>query len=214
MNLSFKQYRSIDLMIMAVLLAVSEAVATMAARTFSDQLFSISTTIAIVCIVMMRWDGYAVLHAALGGCVYCLVLGAPAQQFATYCAGNCGALIALVLFKALGKERIAGKSGFSMLFALTAYCGAEVGRWAMSLILTAGTESAIGAGELLLVFLTRDCVTFLFTLMAVLISRRMDGLFEDQRVYLLRIDEEKRKEREEREREENSYLYNNYNNDD
>lgn len=213
MNLTFKQYRTIDLMIMAVLLAVSEAVATMAARAFSDQLFSVSTTIAIVCIVMMRWSGYAVFHAALGGCVYCLVLGAPAQQFAMYCAGNCGALAALVLFKVFGKKEVAQKAWRSVLFVFVAYCGAEIGRWALSLILGLGAESSIGAGDLLLVFLTRDCVTLLFTLLAVLISRRMDGLFEDQRAYLLRIDEEKRKEKERREQEENSYYYGDYNND-
>ena len=206
MNLTFKQYRSIDLAIMAVLLAVSEAVATMAAKSFTDQMFSVSTTIAIVCIVMMRWSGYAVIHAAVGGCVYCLVLGAPATQFAIYCAGNCGAIAALVLFKIWGKKNVAAKAWRSILFVLTAYCGAQIGRWAMSLILNAGAESPIGAGELLLVFLTRDIVTLLFTLLAVLISRRLDGIFEDQRAYLLRVDEEKRREKELRDREENSYF--------
>lgn len=208
MNLSFKQYRAIDLTIMAVLLAISEAVVTVAAtKWFPDQLFSVSTTLAIVCIVMMRWDGYAVLHAAVGGCVYCLVLGAPAQQFAIYCAGNCGALIALVLFKIVGKKRVAEKVFFSVLFVFAAYCGAESGRCAMSMILpdTMQTVRDAGAWNMLIMFLTRDCISLLFAVLTVLISRRMDGLFEDQLTYLRRVNEEERKEREAREKEDNGY---------
>ena len=44
MNLSFNQYRAIDLTIMTIVLAVSEAVVTTAAsKWFPDQLFSVST---------------------------------------------------------------------------------------------------------------------------------------------------------------------------
>ncbi len=211
MNLSFKQYRAIDLTIMAILLAVSEAIVTTAAtKWFPDQLFSVSTTIAVVCIVMMRWSGYAVFHAAVGACVYCLVLGAPAHQFAIYCVGNCGALIALVLFKALGKKKVADKAFFSVLFVLAAYCGAELGRWLMGILVPTGSQEAVGTGarEILILFITRDSVSLLFALIAVLISRRMDGLFEDQQSYLLRIKEEERKEREAKEREANDQYYN------
>lgn len=211
MNLSFKQYRAIDLTIMAVLLAVSEAIVTTAAvKWFPDQLFSVSTTIAVVCIVMIRWSGYAVIHAAVGACVYCMVLGAPAPQFAIYCVGNCGMLIAMVLFKVLDKKKVAEKPFFSALFVFIAYCGAELGRWVMGMLIPTGSQDAVksGAGEILLLLITRDCVSLLFALIAVLISRKMDGLFEDQQSYLLRVKEEERKEREAKEREENEQYYN------
>lgn len=211
MNLSFKQYRAIDLTIMAVMLAVSEAIATTAAaKWFPWQLFSVSTTIAVVCIVMMRWSGYASVHAVIGACVYCLVIGASAPQFAIYCAGNCGMLVALVFFKILGKEKVAKKPFLSVLFVLTAYCGAELGRWAMSLIIPTESQGATmsSPGAALLAFITGDIVSLLFALITVLISRKIDGLFEDQYAYLLRIKEEERKEREAKEREENEQYYN------
>lgn len=204
MNLTFNQYRAIDLTIMAVVLALSEALATMAAsRWFPQEFFSISTTLTVVCIVMMRWDGYAVIHAALGGGVFCLVLGASPEQFAIYCAGNCGALIALVLFKLIGKKKITQKFGFSILFVIVAFLGLELGRWGMSLIVSSMGEG--GTLRVLIDLMLMDCITLLFTLVAVLISRRMDGLFEDQRDYLLRVKEEQRKEREARNNENNWY---------
>ncbi len=199
MNLSFKQYRAIDLTIMALLLAVAEAVVTFAeTKWFPDQIIVLSPTIAIVCIVMMRWDGLAFIHAAVGGCVFCLASGAPAKQFAVYCAGNCGILLALVLFKILGKQKVKDKFYFSLLFVFIAYCGAQLGRWAVGL--------AFGASAWEIVrLLTSDCISLLFAAVAVLISRRMDGLFEDQRTYLLRVNEEERKERERQQEENNWY---------
>ena len=200
MNLSFNQYRAIDMTIMAVLLAISEAIVTIAAtQWFPDELFSVSTTLAIVCIVMMRWDGFAVVHAVLGGGVYCLVLGATPQQFAIYCAGNCGALIALIMFKAIGKKKIAEKFWLSFLYVLVAYIGLELGRWGISMILQSVGED--GASGLLIYLMVSDSITLLFAVLAVMISRKLDGLFEDQRSYILRINEEQRKEREAREKE-------------
>lgn len=199
MNLSFKQYRAIDLTIMAVLLAIAEAVVTFAeTRWFPSQIIILSPTIAIVCIVMMRWSGYAVIHAAIGGCVFCLAMGdkATPQQFAIYCAGNCGILIALGLFKIFGKQKVKEKFLLSMAFVFAAYCGAQLGRWAVGLMFG-------GSAEAIVSFFVRDCVSLLFAAIVVMISRRMDGLFEDQRTYLLRVNEEQRKEREQQEKENN-----------
>lgn len=195
MNLSFKQYRTIDLAILAVLLVISEAVVTIAAaKWFAYMPFSLSTTLTMVCIVMMRWDKFAVIHAVIGGCVYCLASGATAEQFAVYCAGNCGVLLALVLFKIFGKQKVRDRFYLSLALVAVAYCGMQLGRWAVSLAF--GGENAD-----ILMFLAGDGLTVFFAAMVVLIARRMDGLFEDQRTYLLRINEEERKAREAQEKE-------------
>lgn len=184
---------------MAVLLAVAEAVVAFAeTKWFPDQLIMLSPTLAIVCIVMMRWDGYAVIHAAIGGFVFCLASGASAQQYAVYCAGNCGILAALVFFKILGKQKVRDKFYLSLAFVFIAFCGLELGRWAVSLVF-GGEISGI------VTLMVGDCISLLFASVAVLISRRMDGLFEDQKAYLLRVNEEEKKEREEREKSDNGY---------
>lgn len=191
MNLTFKQYRAIDLTILAVVLCVCEFLTAMGATVwFPGQLFALSPTVAMVCIVMMRWNGYAAVHAVLGGLVYCLASGASGEQILIYCAGNLFALLALILFKVFGKKKIKEKFGFTVLFTLAAFLGAQLGRWLISLLFGSSPDTII-------VFLTTDSLSLLFAVVVVLISRRVDGLFEDQKEYLIRVQaERKRKEAE------------------
>ena len=188
MNLSFKQYRAIDLTIMGVILFFSEFLtATAASRWFPDQLYALSPTIAVVCLVMMRWNGYAAIHAVIGGLIFSLASGAGEKQIIVYCVGNCFSLLALTLFKVMGKEKIRSKFYYTLLFVLAAFLGAELGRWIISLIFGEGLASIV-------TFLLSDLITFVFTAVVVLITRRIDGLFEDQRSYLIRTEEERRRE--------------------
>lgn len=187
-DISFKQYRTIDLAIWLVILSVFEYVTVMAAsRWFPDELYTISQVVAVLCIVMMRWGGYAVIHAVAGGVVFCLVQGASTEQIAVYCVGNCFALIALVFFKAVGKENVRAKLHFTVLFTVTAFCGAQLGRWLVSLAF-GGTLSSIAT------FFTADSLSLLYAVVIVLISRKADGLFEDQKSYLIRTEAKRRKE--------------------
>ncbi len=187
-NISFKQYRAIDLVIWLVILSVFESVTVMAAsKWFPGELYTLSQTVAVLCIVMMRWGGYAVFHAVTGGLFFCLVQGASAEQFVVYCVGNCLALAAMVLYRAVGKEKI--RSGFcwTMLFVVLAFCGAQLGRWLVSLIFGGSFDSVV-------TFFLADSLSLVYAVVVVLISRRVDGLFEDQKSYLVRTEAERRKE--------------------
>lgn len=189
MNLSFKQYRATDLGIMLILLMAADALIAYAARVwFPYEAYVLSPTVAIVCIVMMRWGGFAVVHAVGGGLALCVVSGASARQFAVYCIGNCFALTALVLFKVLGKEKIRSKPFWAVLFTLVAFCAAQIGRWLVGLLLGGSIGDFI-------TFFTTDSLSLLFAVLAVLIARRVDGLFEDQRAYLIRTQSERNRQR-------------------
>ena len=188
MNLSFKQYRAIDLGIMLVMLAVAEAVITYAATVwFPYEFYVLSPTIAIVCIVMMRWGGFAAIHAVGGGLALCVASGADLKQFAVYCVGNCFALLALILLKALGKEKVRSKLLLTALFTVIAFCGAQIGRWLVGLVMGGSV------GDIVTFFAT-DSLSLIFALVAVLISRRVNGLFEDQMAYLVRTQAERNKQ--------------------
>lgn len=205
MNRTFEQYRAIDLTIMCVILAVCEYLTAKAAASwFPNELYALSPTVAVVCIVMMRWGGYAAIHAVIGGLAYCITLGGDWKQFITYCVGNCFMLIALAWFKCFGKgekgrkalkkgkEKVRSKFYFSLLFAISAFLGAQIGRFAVSVVLGGPfTAGAFGT------FVANDVITLLFSVVVVLISRRVDGLFEDQRSYLIRTEEERKREENE-----------------
>ena len=144
-NHSFERYRAIDLVIWLVILSVFEYITVMAAsKWFPGELYTLSQLVAVLCIVMMRWGGFAVLHAMAGGVVFCLAQGAGAEQLVTYCIGNCFALIALLLFKAVGKEAVRSKVHYTLVFVAAAFCGAQLGRWLVSLFF-GGTPGSIGS---------------------------------------------------------------------
>lgn len=188
MNLSVKQYRNIDLAILLIMLAAAEAVITVAARVwFPSELYSLSPTVAIVCIVMMRWGPWAAVQAVGGGLALCIASGASPQQYAVYCIGNCFALAALTLFKVWGKEKIRSKITLSLAFVAVTFCAVQIGRWLVSLLF---------GGELggIVTMFTTDSLSLVFALVTVLLARRIDGLFEDQISYLVRTQAERKKE--------------------
>ena len=186
-NISFNQYRVIDLTMLTIVTAVFEAITAFAAgKWFPGELYAVSPTIAMVCIVMMRWGGYAAINAFVGGMAFCLASGATEKQTLIYAVGNCFALLALILFKFLGKSRIKDKFYFTVLFVFAAYTGAQLGRWLISLLCGGSLDS-------LIVFFATDILSLLFSVVIVLISRKADGLFEDQKSYLIRLDKEKKK---------------------
>lgn len=187
-NISFKQYRAIDLGIWAVILLIFEYVTAMAAaRWFPEELYTLSQTAVVLCIVMMRWGGgYAVIHAVAGGAAYCLASGGSVKQFAVYCVGNCFALAALALFRASGKEKVRSKVYLTIMFTAAAFCGMQVGRWLVSLVFGASFDS-------LVMFFATDSLSLLYSVVVVLVSRRVDGLFEDQKNYLIRTESERKR---------------------
>lgn len=187
-NISFKQYRIIDLAIWAFILTVFESLTVLAAtRWFPGELYMLSQVIAVLCVVMMRWDGYAAAHAVIGGAVFCLISGGNGPQFAVYCIGNCFALLALLLFKAVGKEKVRAGALWTTLFVVLAFCGAQVGRWLVSLLLGGSPASIIS-------FFMTDSLSLVYAVVVVLIARRMDGVYEDQKSYLIRTEDERKRQ--------------------
>ncbi len=189
-EISFSQYRSIDLTILTILTVGAEAIVTLAAsKWFTNELYSLSPMVALVCIVMMRWGSWAAIPAALSGLAFCAVMGQSWEHFLVYCVGNCGALAAMVWFKALGKDAVRKRIEVTILFALTAFAGTIVGRWAVALLLGYELISIVD-------FFLADCLSLLFAVVVTLIARKIDGLFEDQKSYLIRVEEERQKERD------------------
>ena len=184
-SMTFRQYRTIDLMLLGVILAVTETVICRATNAwFPDQPYTVSVVTAVIAISMMRWSGWAAVHAVLGGLVYGLASGGSAEQIVIYAVGNLAALLALLLFKWIGKEKIRMNPALAAVFAAAVHLLASVGRFAVSLLF-GGKLTAITA------FLASDALTGVFAIVVVLIARKLDGIFEDQKQYLIR--EEKRR---------------------
>ncbi len=178
---SFSQYRGIDLTLFAVILCVSETLIVRAASYwYADQLYTVSVVGAVTAIVLMRWGPWAAIHAVLGGLVYVLVSGGSARQILVYCAGNLLSLLILFPLRALGKERVRNDGFLSVTFGLAVLLLMQLGRALAAFAMGTAFRSCLG-------FFTTDALSLLFTGVIVWIARRLDGIFEDQKHYLLRI---------------------------
>lgn len=184
-QLTFGQYRAIDLGILALMLAVFEFIIVRVSNgnLFRDQAFTVSLAAAITTITYMRWGPWGAIHAALAGALFCLYSGGTPEQYAIYTLGNLFSLPAALAVRRLGPERVRTGPWSSMLFPLAVILLMQGGRAVVSLLLGGPANGVLG-------FFTTDALSILFTLVIVWIARRLDGVYEDQKHYLLRIQEE------------------------
>lgn len=178
---SLRQYRAIDLGIFALILCVAETmIVTASSRWYADQLYTVSLAGAVTAIVLMRWGPWAAIHAALSGLVFSLASHGSVRQVLIYSIGNLLALAALFPLRRIGGETIRQSAWRSVLFGIGTLLLMQLGRALVALLL--GSPLAALPG-----FVTSDSLSFLFTGVLLWIARRLDGVFEDQKHYLLRI---------------------------
>ena len=177
---TWKEYRTIDLALTALMLAVFEYLIVHAANFwFPEQLYTASLAAAVTAIVYMRWGVWGAIHAVLAGAIYCLFAGGAREQYIIYCAGNLFSLLALIPLKALGKEKVrTGRLGLA--FPILVLLLMHVGRACMAMLQGAGPLAVVS-------FFTMDALSYLFTFVIIWIARKLDGIYEDQKHYLLRI---------------------------
>ncbi len=187
-QITFQQYRAIDLTIMTVLLAVSQFVITFASSVlYPEQLYVVSPVAVVAAIVMMRWNHYAAVPALAGGLLFTALAGGTWQHYLIYGVGNLACLGALLILKRFGKERLRRDALLTLLFAVCTQALMWLGRAGLAALL--GFERAACLG-----FITTDVLSGLFTAVILWAVRRIEGLFEDQKNYLLRLQSERQVE--------------------
>lgn len=181
---SLAKYKATDLFIWALLLCIFEALIVKAGTTlFASQPYTVSLVPAIVTIVYMRWGFWGVFHAFLGGIVLCLASGSgfEVKHFAVYAVGNTFSVLVFPILKGR-KKKIRDSAVLSALFASAVAFLMQVGRAIVSLVLGDVISGAIS-------FVATDVLSGVFAIVLVLIARNMDGVFESQISYLLRVQE-------------------------
>ena len=181
---SWKEYRAIDLSIMALMLAVFEFLIVNAASFwFPNELYTVSLAAAVTSIVYMRWGAWGGIHAVEAALVYCYFAGGTSEQYIIYCVGNLFSLFAVILLKTVGKEKVrTGK--LSLVFPVLVQLLMHVGRGVTALICGAAFGSMAA-------FIATDSLSYVFTFVIIWIARKLDGVYEDQKHYLLRISSER-----------------------
>lgn len=189
---SLAKYRATDLFIWALLLCLFETLIVKAGTTlFASQPYTVSLVPALVTIVYMRWGGFGAIHAFLGGIVLCLAsgYGLEVKQCTVYAVGNLFSALVLPILR--GREKkIRDSVALSAIFASVVALLMQVGRAVVSLVLGDVISGAIS-------FVATDVLSGVFAIILVLIARRMDGVFERQVSYLIRVQEAEKEARRE-----------------
>ncbi|MGN0820127.1 MAG: hypothetical protein ACI4M6_07085 [Christensenellaceae bacterium] len=197
MHLTFKQYRALDLIIFTVLLCVFESVLTVIWNVwaYSDP-FIPSLLFLILAIVYMRWGALALIPAVVCGVVVSSVRlltdkSLTESVFVTEIIGNCFSAFILLFMKRVKKDRIKSSWGMTIAYASLIYIFIETGRAVAYLILS--KDAALTLSYFATRLFLRDLVAYVLLITGVLIVRRIDGMFEDQKAYLFRLERNARK---------------------
>lgn len=191
-QITFRQYRMMDLFLFTALLCLCETLITLGAtRWFPGEPYTLSLTPAVTAIVMVRWGGFAAIPAVFGAFVFCLASGAALPQYLIYCVGSLAALALTQFLYRVGWKRLHEQVLLALLYGLLTALLMQSGRALMALLM--GTAPAVCLG-----FFTTDALSTLFAVLILWITRNLDGMLEEQKHYLRRVAEEMEKENQAR----------------
>ncbi len=121
--------------------------------------------------------------------VLCILSHAPATDYLVYGAGNLLSLLALIPLKRFGWKKICGHTFGCMAFGFLTAVLMQTGRAVISFIFR--QDPAI-----CLMHYTTDVLSAFFTVIVMWITRRLDGILEEQRHYIKRISRELNSEKD------------------
>lgn len=189
--LTYNQYRIINILLLAIIYSVTEAAISLGANIWFPELpYVLSLSVMFVSLEMMRWSGFAFVSALIAGIVTCFFSGAVADQYLIYIIGNMAMLLGVLFLKKVGKDKVRSSAMLTVLYVFIVFLLAELGRSLVAIVL--------GNDPLIIVqFLTTDILTGVFAIIVILLMRKTDGMFEDQKSYLLRLEEERKNKSDE-----------------
>ena len=183
---TFARYRAVNIAIMTLLFSIAEAlIVTGAKKWFPELPYTLSLNILFMALEIMRWRGLGAISAIAGGAVFCLASGADARYYAIYCVGNLFAMAVMLFIRLAGRKKIRQDALLSAFYVILVFLAACIGRYCVSLIFE-------WEPVMIVQYLTTDLLSMIFAIVAVLAVRNADGIFEDQKDYLFRLEWERK----------------------
>ncbi len=183
--LTYKQYKITDIIILTALFTISESIITLAAnKWFPGQPYVFSVSVLFITLFLMRWGLAATVPAIAGAIAFCMASNAEIKHYFIYIIGNLLSLVSYLYPRYKGKEKVRKDPLRTALFVVMIYLLMQIGRTVATLIVGGEISSFI-------LFLTTDSLSLLFALIGALSLRKIDGLFEDQKAYLFRLEKER-----------------------
>ena len=193
--ISINQYRWGDLCIFTIIAAIAELVCYFAQFWFSSAAFyTLNLMLPLITLVIVRWGWWGVVLASLEGIMYCAIRGAIWQGYIVIILSNAAIAVELLFIWLIKKDRLKKNWYWAFLLVLIGWVSVNFVRTCL--------YAAFGMSDFLSALGTNfgfsDCGLLALVIgeLVILVCRKLDGLFEDQKSYLLRL----KKEREEQAR--------------
>ncbi len=188
-HLTFKQYKITDIFFLTALFTILESVVTLAAnKWFPGQPYAFSLSVLFIALFLMRWGLFAFIPAIAGAVAFCIASDAGSKHYFIYIIGNLTSLLSYLYIRYRGKETVRKDPVRMGLFVILIFLFMQIGRTVTSLFFDGKLTDII-------LFLTTDSLSLLFALIAALALRKADGLFEDQKAFLFRMERERNENR-------------------
>ena len=190
--ISIRQYKYTDLFFFALVLGLSELLVFCSYKLWFQNTidkFYINFMLAIALTVMMRWGWVGIFYAVVDGAVQCAIQGAGWQTYISYIIGTACISLVLIFIRLLGKEKIRGKWYFSLVYVLLGWFAVNFGITCASAVFG---ESFLGSLASCFGFGVYGALPLVASVVVVMILRKLEGMFEDQKHYLIRQDKERK----------------------
>ena len=190
--ISFRQYKYTDLFFFALVLGLSEILIFCAYNYWFKSTidkFYINFMLAIALTVIMRWGWVGGIYAVLDGIILSAVGGGGWQRYLSYIIGTACILSVLLLTKFVGKEKIRSKWYLTLAYIIVGWVSVNLGIACMSAIFG---ENFLSALMLSFGYGVYGALPLAAAIVVIMILRRLNGMFEDQKHYLLRQDRERK----------------------
>ena len=185
-KISYNQYKLVDNLLFLVIMVALEAVNVFAIKKwFPDMLFSVSLMFTVSLIMLVRWNWLAAIFPVIHGVLYCAFLSSfqqvAFQEFIIYPIGNAFLLLTWFIFKFIPKEKLFSKWYMTLIYPLSAFVLVLLGRTVLAVCFGADFLASLGN------YFFTESLNIVFAVMALLVLRRLDGMIEDQKSYLMRV---------------------------
>ena len=190
--ISFRQYKYTDLFFFALVLGLSELLVFCAFKLWFQSAvdkYYVNFMLAIVLTVVMRWGWIGGIYAVVDGVIQCAIQGGSWQAYLSYIIGTACVFSVLLLTRFVGKEKLRGKWYLTLVYILVGWVAINLGITCMNAIFGENFATALGVN---FGFGVYGALPFAGSAVVILVLRRLDGMFEDQKHYLIRKDKERK----------------------
>lgn len=192
--ISIKQYRLGDLFVFTLIAAIAELVCYYSRFWFPGAAYyTLNLMLPVITLVMVRWGWPGIILAVAEGALGCAIRGSGWESYIIFMVSNAAIAIELLVLKLIGAERLQKRWYWAFLVVLSGWVAVNFTRTCIyaafygDFLVSLATWFGLFEGGLLALVMGE---------LIILICRRLDGMFENQKRYLLRL----KKERDEEQR--------------